>query len=119
MRDEESHDVKEPSPVNISAIPRCACHPDKTYIIIGGLGGFGLELSHWLVERGAKKLVLTSRSGVKTGYQSRCIRLWKEAGVMVKVSTANVRSLQEAEGLLNEASEMGPVGGIFNLAMVS
>ncbi len=79
----------------------------------------GLELSHWLIDRGAKKLVLTSRSGVKSGYQSRCIRLWREAGVQVKVSTANVRSLEQTKLLLQDAAQLGPVGGIFNLAMVS
>lgn len=31
---------------------RNSCHPDKVYIIVGGLGGFGLELAEWLVSRG-------------------------------------------------------------------
>lgn len=109
----------ETSPVCVSAIPRTVCHPSKTYIIVGGLGGFGMELSHWLVERGATKLVLTSRSGVKTGYQSRCLRLWKESGVNVKVSTKNVQTMKDTEALIEEATQLGPVGGIFNLAMVS
>jgi len=51
-------------------MPRTACHPHKSHVIVGGLGGFGLELAQWLVERGAKYLVLTSRVGVRTGYQA-------------------------------------------------
>ena len=53
---------------------RYSCSPENTYIIVGGLGGFGLELADWLVLRGAKKLVLTSRKGISTGYQSSRIR---------------------------------------------
>ena len=58
----------------VFAIPRTYCHPQHVYIITGGLGGFGLQLAQWLVDRGASRLVLTSRSGVKTGYQARKIR---------------------------------------------
>lgn len=42
--------------------------------VAGGLGGFGLELANWLVSRGASRLLLNSRSGVRTGYQAWCIR---------------------------------------------
>ena len=102
----------------IPAVPRATCDPHKSYIITGGLGGFGLELAKWLVSRGATRLVLTSRTGVKTGYQSRCLRVWREAGVQVKVSTRNIQSYDETEALIKEAAELGPIGGIFNLAMV-
>ena len=106
------------SRVLVDAIPRVACHPDKVYILSGGLGGFGLELSHWLVSRGARKLLLTSRSGVRTGYQARCIKQWRDAGIDVKVTTLNVRNFKETKMLVEEAGKMGPVGGVFHLAMV-
>ena len=34
---------------------------DRTYVITGGLGGFGLALAVWLTGRGATKIVLTSK----------------------------------------------------------
>ena len=105
-------------PISIQAHPRTACHPKKSYIITGGLGGFGLELAHWLVDRGARNLILTSRSGIRNGYQSRKVRVLREHGINVKVSTSNVRTKKEAEHLIKEASELGTVGGIFHLAMV-
>ena len=49
--------------IELMAHARSMCDPRKSYIITGGLGGFGLELAHWLVERGARNLVLTSRRG--------------------------------------------------------
>ena len=34
---------------------------DRTYLLTGGLGGFGLALAVWLAGRGARNLVLTSK----------------------------------------------------------
>ena len=119
VREEESEKVVLPSRVHIDAVPRTTCHPRKTYVISGGLGGFGMELGSWLVDRGATRLVVTSRSGVRTGYQCGCIERWRRGGVQVKVSTCNVKSEDETEELLREAAAMGEVGGVFHLAMVS
>ncbi|KAK5643465.1 hypothetical protein RI129_007310 [Pyrocoelia pectoralis] len=118
IRVEESRDNLIPSVKTVSAIARTYMDPDKTYVLVGGLGGFGLELTHWLVFRGATKIVLNSRSGVKTGYQSLCIRRWRAKGVNVMISTTDAATEKGAMKLLKEASKMGPVGGIFNLAAV-
>ncbi|XP_026523135.1 fatty acid synthase [Notechis scutatus] len=116
--EEKNSPRKETSLTPIQAISRTSCPPNKSYIITGGLGGFGLELAQWLVERGAKMLVLTSRSGIRTGYQAKRVQEWKQLGVQVLVSTSDVATLEGAQQLIQEASQLGPVGGIFNLAMV-
>lgn len=114
VRQEET-DGKSPSPMVLSCIARTICNPQKSYVITGGLGGFGLELAQWLVERGAKKLVLTSRSGIRTGYQTRKVRLWREKGIKVQVSTNNIQDLEQTRQMIHGAQ---PVGGLFHLAMV-
>lgn len=48
--------------------------PEMVYVIPGGLGGFGLELADWIVMRGCRKLVLSSRTGIKNGYQAYRIK---------------------------------------------
>lgn len=60
--------------VPIKVHPKVYCNPNMVYIIAGGLGGFGLELSDWLVLRGARIIVLNSRSGVTNSYQAFRIR---------------------------------------------
>src|SRR6185436_6730925 len=55
--------------VTINAIKRTLFNPHKSYIITGGLGGFGLEIADWLIKRNARKLILTSRRGITTDYQ--------------------------------------------------
>ena len=83
-------------------IRRTICHPRHSYLVTGGLGGLGLETAKWLAARGATKLVeklittdnvpqminfdrlvLTSRSGVKNGYQKRMLQLLRNNGVQV------------------------------------
>lgn len=118
IRDEESRKAQSPKIKTVTAIPRTYMNPEKSYVLVGGLGGFGLELANWLILRGAKNIVLTSRSGIRTGYQSLCVRRWRELGVNVVVSTADATTEKGAKRLLQEANELGPVGGIFNLAVV-
>uniref|UniRef100_A0A8B9FZJ9 Fatty acid synthase n=1 Tax=Amazona collaria TaxID=241587 RepID=A0A8B9FZJ9_9PSIT len=110
--------LRKSDPVKISAISRTSCPPTKSYIITGGLGGFGLELAQWLVERGVQKLILTSRSGIRTGYQAERVRQWKALGIQVLVSTSDIATLEGTQLLIEEALQLGPVGGIFNLAVV-
>jgi NAD(P)-dependent dehydrogenase (short-subunit alcohol dehydrogenase family) len=45
--------------------PRAArWRPDASYLITGGLGGLGLQVARWMVEQGARRLILLGRSGV-------------------------------------------------------
>lgn len=73
IREESKKDCL-PSQTLFKGISRYYCDPNGVYVITGGLGGFGLELSNWLVAKGAAKLVLSSRSGIKNGYQASRIR---------------------------------------------
>ncbi|KAJ3652951.1 hypothetical protein Zmor_018873 [Zophobas morio] len=96
-----------------------ACDEDKSYVIVGGLGGFGLELTEWLVANGARKVVLVSRVGLQSGYQKRKIGLWRSSGVAVTVSTVDTTTKQGCLELIQKAiSELGPVDGVFNLCVV-
>lgn len=47
------------------AIHRTEFRPDRTYLIVGGLGGVGLELVSFMACRGARKFVITSRNGIR------------------------------------------------------
>ncbi|XP_011872608.1 PREDICTED: fatty acid synthase-like [Vollenhovia emeryi] len=118
IRDEEPEKRVSSTPKTIAAISRTYINPEKSYILVGGLGGFGLELTDWMVARGAKVIVLVSRSGIRTGYQALCVRRWRESNVKIVVSTTDVTTLSGAEHLIQESNRLAPVGGIFNLAAV-
>ena len=50
------HTLVEKGDNNIS------CQPDGTYVISGGLGGLGLMAARWLVEKGARRLLLLGQN---------------------------------------------------------
>ncbi|KAF7272913.1 hypothetical protein GWI33_014349 [Rhynchophorus ferrugineus] len=99
-------------------IPRYYCDLTKSYIICGGLGGFGLELADWLILRGCKRLILTSRSGIKTGYQAYRISIWETYGCIIQICTDDITTEAGCLSLIKKANELGPVDAIFNLAVV-
>ncbi|XP_039302621.1 fatty acid synthase [Solenopsis invicta] len=118
IRDEEPKKRASPTPKTVAAIPRTYMNPEKSYILVGGLGGFGLELADWMISRGAKFIVLVSRSGIRTGYQALCVRRWRESGIQIVVCTENITTLTGAKRLIQKSNRIAPVGGIFNLAAV-
>uniref|UniRef100_A0A146M080 Fatty acid synthase n=1 Tax=Lygus hesperus TaxID=30085 RepID=A0A146M080_LYGHE len=99
--------------------PKFYCDPEFTYVVAGGLGGFGLELVDWLVLRGAMKVLINSRRGLTNGYQSFRLKWLRELyKADVRISTVDITTPEGAKKLITEATEMGPVAGIFNLAVV-
>lgn len=53
------------------------------------------------------------------GYQAKRVKEWQSQGVEVLVSTRDVSTLEGTKNLIMEASALGPVGGVFHLAMVN
>lgn len=53
------------------------------------------------------------------GYQAKRVREWQSQDVEVLVSTNDVSTLEGTERLIAEACALGPVGGVFHLAMVN
>ncbi|XP_049870281.1 fatty acid synthase-like [Pectinophora gossypiella] len=121
IRDEEPRthgNIVKPTHNVIDAIPRYMCVDDEVYILVGGMGGFGLELADWLVLRGARKLLMCSRRGISNGYQAFRIRIWQSYGTDVQISTHDVTTESGCNEMLKMAATMGPVRAIFNLAVV-
>ncbi|OWF51822.1 Fatty acid synthase [Mizuhopecten yessoensis] len=105
-------------PGDIPLLLQCFCPANKSYIITGGLGGFGIELAQWLIDNGARNIILVSRSGVKNSYQARKLLLWKDEGITVRISNDDIRTRAGTKDLFDEARSFGEVAGVFHLAMV-
>ncbi|CAG2164273.1 unnamed protein product, partial [Oppiella nova] len=102
----------------IEAIHRTQFSSDLSFIITGGLNDFGLELSQWLVWRGARHLVLTSGSDVKNEFQELIVKRLTSLGANVLISRVDTSNEEELEAMIKEAANMGSVCGIFSVAMV-
>jgi fatty acid synthase len=102
----------------IQALPKTYFYKDKTYIVVGGLGGMGLEITDWMIERGAREIFIVSRSGIRNSYQESMLEKWREIGACIHLETINVSSMNQVCTLLLDAISIAPIGGIFNLSLV-
>jgi fatty acid synthase len=75
-------------------------------------------MCEWMVTRGARKLVITSRSGVRTGYQKWKLSQMKKQRADVTVSKLDVSDASQAKQLLDDHAT-SRIGGIFHLVAVS
>ncbi|WP_293088029.1 type I polyketide synthase [Moorena sp. SIO3H5] len=91
---------------------------DATYLIAGGLGGVGLLVAHWLVEKGARHLALIGRSGVKETAKKQLQEL-EQAGAEVMVAQADISNLESLTKVWSEIEQnMPPLKGVINSAAV-
>ena len=99
--------------------PSFAVQPNGTYLITGAFGGFGKVIARWLVECGARQLVLSSRSGATTPEAEAFVEDLKARGVHVRVAKVDVSSPSGVMRLMAEIRESDrPLRGVFHLAMV-
>ena len=92
---------------------------DATYLITGGFGGFGRKTAEWLIENGAKSLVLTGRSGANTLEKKEIVKHLQSMGAAVKPVACDTSDLNAVQNLLAELKDsMPPIKGIFHSAAV-
>ncbi|KAF9243032.1 hypothetical protein DTO027I6_6053 [Penicillium roqueforti] len=92
---------------------------DASYIIVGGTGGIGLNIASWMPERGAKNLILVSRSGIKTEKAEQAVQNLIRQGVNVEVCRCDVADQQSVEqDLVPLLARMPPARGVVYGAMV-
>ncbi len=108
----------EPLSIVPSEPARAALRGDATYLVVGGLGGLGVAVSRWMVERGARHLLLVGRSAPSAAAE-KAIGEMRAAGAEVRVSQADVAEPQHVTRLLSEVDAvMPPLAGIFHAAAV-
>jgi acyl transferase domain-containing protein/NADPH:quinone reductase-like Zn-dependent oxidoreductase/NAD(P)-dependent dehydrogenase (short-subunit alcohol dehydrogenase family)/SAM-dependent methyltransferase/acyl carrier protein len=99
--------------------PAFAINPEGCYLITGAFGGFGKVLAQWLVEGGARQLVLTSRSAATDPDAEAFVQSLRERGIDVRVVRADIGKPEDVARLTAEIRSAGrPLRGLFHLAMV-
>nr|CAD19086.1 StiB protein [Stigmatella aurantiaca Sg a15] len=91
---------------------------DGTYLLTGGLGGLGLRVARWMVEQGARHLVLVGRRGASEAQQA-AIDEMERAGARVLVAQGDISQKDVLAGLLEKARQsMPPLRGVIHAAGV-
>jgi acyl transferase domain-containing protein/NADPH:quinone reductase-like Zn-dependent oxidoreductase/NAD(P)-dependent dehydrogenase (short-subunit alcohol dehydrogenase family)/acyl carrier protein len=90
-----------------------------TYLVTGGLGGFGLRTAQWLVEKGARHLVLLGRRGAATPDVQPTLKAWREQGIDVQALACDITVPAQLEAVFAHI-EQGeyPLRGVVHAATV-
>ncbi|MTE22443.1 SDR family NAD(P)-dependent oxidoreductase [Streptomyces sp. TRM43335] len=104
-----------------SLTPHPAQHspdPEGTYLVTGGLGGFGAATACWLAERGARHLALVGRRGERTPGAPEMLRKLRDRGVRVTAYAADAADVEAMRTVFADADGHGhPVRGVVHAAM--
>ena len=95
----------------------CATRLDseKSYILVGCLGGLGRSLSKWMLDRGARNFVFLGRSGCDKPSARALVQDLRREGAIVEVIRGDVLNRSDVD--IAVASCPLPVGGIVQAAM--
>lgn len=92
---------------------------DSTWLITGGLAGFGLESARWLAERGVGRLVLLGRRGARTPGAMEAVQALQAIGAQVEVIACDVSDRIAVQSVLAHIRRDGPpLKGVLHAAMV-
>ncbi|PYH35667.1 polyketide synthase [Aspergillus neoniger CBS 115656] len=99
-------------PVSSITRPRSQFSADVSYVIAGGLGGLGRSLARWMASRGARHLVLLSRSGARTAAAQALVKELERQGVHVATPAVDISQRESLEQALLELKRtMPPIRG--------
>jgi acyl transferase domain-containing protein/NADPH:quinone reductase-like Zn-dependent oxidoreductase/acyl carrier protein len=106
----------EPAP---PAAGTLALRGDASYLVTGGMRGFGLETARWMASKGARNLVLLSRRGAADDAAAPVIEALQREGVRVRAFACDVADRLALSRVFEQvAGEMPPLRGIVHAAMV-
>ncbi|PHH81976.1 hypothetical protein CDD82_7408 [Ophiocordyceps australis] len=89
---------------------------EKTYLLVGGLGGLGRTLSQWMVRKGATKLAFLSRSGADKPEAKVTMQWLIERGIDVSIYRGDVSQSPDVSACVGSIGSS--LGGLFQAAMV-
>ncbi|RMZ82271.1 hypothetical protein DV738_g1896, partial [Chaetothyriales sp. CBS 135597] len=108
----------------VRVLPRAAAparlRPDASYILVGGTGGLGRSMAHWMVDHGARNLILLSRSAGNLTKTGAFVKELREAGCRVQPISCDVSSADSLSAALRTCEQNGfpPTRGVIQGAMV-
>ncbi|KAL3473806.1 hypothetical protein BJX99DRAFT_272015 [Aspergillus californicus] len=104
----------------LNARPTTALDPKATYVVSGGLGGLGRNISLWLVDRGARNLLLLSRSGDRNPQAQEMVKYLARRNVRIFTPSCDISNSDSLRGALEpwQAQGLPPIKGCIQAAMI-
>jgi NAD(P)-dependent dehydrogenase (short-subunit alcohol dehydrogenase family)/acyl carrier protein len=107
--------------------------PDASYLITGGLGGIALRVARWMVDNGARRLILVGRTPLPprgewlatdpdslAGQRIAAVRELEAAGASVQPVALDIADEAELRAFLDQYQREGwpPIKGVMHTAAV-
>ncbi|MFO0939500.1 MAG: SDR family NAD(P)-dependent oxidoreductase [Pirellulales bacterium] len=113
------HYHQRPTQIVAGAYDPVRLKSDATYWVAGGLGGFGLEIAKWMVQSGAKHLVLSGRSQTLRPAAVDAIAAMEAQGASISVIPADITRPESVRKVLATIDSTLPkLAGVIHTAMV-
>ena len=115
------------------ALPPLHFRADASYLITGGLGGIALHVARWLVDNGARRLILAGRTPLPprsawadadpaslTGQRIAAVRALEAAGASVHLAAVDVADESQLRAFVEAYQREGwpPIRGVMHTAAV-
>ncbi len=111
--------VPDTAPPRSTQKARLDLSSEASFLIAGGLSGFGLRTAEWLADRGARHLVLFGRRGPGAEEAQTVLARLERRGVKVLARSCDVTDRTALAEILDEVSRrMPPLRGVVHAAMV-
>jgi NADP-dependent 3-hydroxy acid dehydrogenase YdfG len=92
--------------------------PNAAYLLSGGLGGLGRNMSRWMTNRGARNLVFLSRSGDKNSAANEFLQTLRNEGINVVAYACDIGNRVDVAAAFERCrAEMPPIKGAIQAAM--
>ncbi|KAJ7913452.1 KR domain-containing protein [Mycena leptocephala] len=95
---------------------------DRAYVLLGGIGGLGIDLAVWMYQNGARHLVLTSRRGLESLdptkdalAMAKVTYLRSQDDLDLRLDKCDATNINQMDVLLHSLA--APIAGCFHLAM--
>jgi NADPH:quinone reductase-like Zn-dependent oxidoreductase/SAM-dependent methyltransferase len=99
--------------------PKWSFASNASYLVVGGYGGLGRAVMPWMARKGAKHIIVLSRSGATTAAAKDVVAQLESEGVRVCTIRCDASSRANVAAALKEADNcMPPVKGCINAAML-
>jgi phthiocerol/phenolphthiocerol synthesis type-I polyketide synthase C len=99
--------------------PSLSLSADASYLVTGGVSGFGFKTAQWLAEKGAKHLVLISRGGQLAADEQLALAQMTQDGITTWVRACDVTDKASMTALFADmANKLPPLKGIVHAAAV-
>lgn len=88
-----------------------------TWLVTGGLSGFGLASARWLAQRGVESLVLVGRRGLQTPGADEAVKALHDQGVQVVIKACDIEDPQAVAHLIQSLADIcPPIRGVLHAA---